>query len=42
MADEGFERGGKGVEMSGWFVSLLLRDFLRAFMATAGAERWDP
>jgi hypothetical protein len=36
MAAEGLETGGRGVEMSGWFESLLLRDFLRALMATEG------
>ena len=31
-AAEGLETGGNGVEIYGWVESLLLRDFLRAFM----------
>lgn len=33
MAAEGLETGGRGVDMSGWFESLVLRDCLIAFMA---------
>lgn len=40
MAAEGLETGGRGVEMIGWFESLLVRDFLlrTSFMAEVMAE----